>query len=67
MDPATLAVGAAIGGGVGALAALVVWALITRFVYRLWMDFDSLRSNALNELRAENAHLRELLEEASNE
>jgi hypothetical protein len=67
MDPATLALGAAVGGGVGTLAAIVIVAIVGRFAWKMWMDFDGLRSQALNELRAENEHLRKLLEERSDE
>lgn len=67
LDPTTLAIGAAIGGGVGTLAAVVIVALMVRFGYRLFRDFDQLRTDALTELRAENAHLRELLDESSTE
>lgn len=62
MDPATLAIGAAVGGGVGTLAALIVFGLIGRFVYRTWQDFDHLRTIALDELRAQNADLRRRIE-----
>lgn len=62
MDPATLAVGAAVGGGVGTLAALIVFAVIGRFVYRTWQDFDQLRTKALDELRSQNADLRKRIE-----
>jgi hypothetical protein len=57
LDPATLAIGAAVGGGVGSLAALVVLALIIRYVFGLWRDFDQLRTQALTELRSQNADL----------
>lgn len=63
MDPATLAVGAAVGGGVGTLAALLIWGLIGRFVFRLWQDFDTLRTQALAELRSENVELRRRIED----
>ena len=62
MDPLTLALGAAVGGGVGGLATLLIVALIVRYVFTLWQDFDSLRSAALAELRAENEHLRKRIE-----
>jgi len=62
LDPTTLAVGAAVGGGVGSLAALLVIALIGRYVFRLWQDFDSLRTAAIDELRKENTDLRQRIE-----
>jgi hypothetical protein len=62
LDPATLAIGAAVGGGVGSLAALVVLALIIRYVFGLWRDFDQLRTEALSELRSQNADLRKRIE-----
>jgi len=62
LDPATLAVGAAVGGGVGSLAALVIVALIVRYVFGMWRDFDQLRSQSLDELRKQNGELRKRIE-----
>jgi hypothetical protein len=62
MDPATLAIGATIGGGVGTLAALIVFGLIGRFIWRSYSDFDAIRDKALAELRAQNGDLRERIE-----
>jgi hypothetical protein len=62
VDPTTLAIGAAVGGGVGTLAALIVFALIGRFVYRSWQEFDALRTTALTELRTQNDELRKRIE-----
>jgi type II secretory pathway component PulJ len=58
LDPATLAIGAAVGGGVGTLAALFVFGLIARFAWRLWKDFDQQRTDRMNVLADENADLR---------
>lgn len=62
MDPVTLAIGASVGGGVGSLAALVVVALVVRYVFGLWRDFDSLRSASLDEVRKQNEDLRRRLD-----
>jgi cell division protein FtsB len=62
LDPRTLAIGAAVGGGVGTLATLVVVGLVIRFTYRMWRDFDQLRTDAMIELRAENDYLRKRIE-----
>ena len=67
LDATTLAVGAAVGGGVGSLAALVIVALIVRYVFAMWRDFDQLRSQALTELRAQNVELRKRLEALEQE
>jgi hypothetical protein len=69
LDPTTLAVGAAVGGGVGSLAALVIVAFIVRYVFSLWREFDAIRTQSLTELRAQNAELRarvEALERSSS-
>jgi uncharacterized membrane protein YczE len=66
LDPTTLAVGAAIGGGVGTLATLVIIGLIARYVFRMWQDFDNLRTKAMDELRTENADLRAQLKLRGN-
>lgn len=58
LDPATLFVGASIGGGVGSLATLVIIALIVRYVFRTWQEFDALRTQSLVELRSQNDELR---------
>lgn len=62
LDPATLAIGASIGGGVGTLAALVIWALIARFVYRSWMELDAIRDRILSAQTQELQELRKRLE-----
>jgi hypothetical protein len=66
VDATTLILLGALGGSASTLATILVFGLIGRFIYRSWMDVDALRSGALSELRAENAHLRQLLEEERN-
>jgi type II secretory pathway component PulJ len=63
LDPATLAVGAAVGGSVGTLAAIIIVALILRFAFHSWQDLDGLRTQATAELRAQNADLRRRIEQ----
>lgn len=58
MDPGTLILLSGLASSVGTFAAIVIFALIGRAVYRTFMDFDSLRSQALAEMRSENADLR---------
>ena len=62
MDPTTLAIGAAVGGGVGSLATLVIVGLIVRWAWGLFRDFDQLRTAVLDELRTENTDLRQRIE-----
>lgn len=66
LDPATLAIGAAVGGGVGTLAAIVVMGLVFRFAWNLFKQFDQQRTDALNVLREENKDLRRRLEDVES-
>jgi hypothetical protein len=51
---------------VGTLATLVIIGLIARYVFRMWQDFDNLRTKAMDELRTENADLRAQLKLRGN-
>lgn len=51
------------GGGVGTLAAVFIWALIGRFVFRMWRDFDQLRTERLDMLEAQQVELKARIRE----
>jgi hypothetical protein len=54
MDPTSIAIlSAATGASIGTIAAVLVAALIGRFVWRTFRDFDQIRTDALVELRAQ--------------
>lgn len=64
MDAQSIAILSAVtGASIGTIAAILIAALVGRFVYRTFRDFDELRTLALKETRAQLDEARERIAE----
>jgi hypothetical protein len=67
VELSTLILATAFGGSLGTIGAVLLWVLVGRFLYRTWLEVDSIRDRLLEVQSREIAELRRKVAELEKE